>query len=117
MIYKKKRIISNISRDLKQNNIWKQHHKKQQNINKSYRKISGSEAIVRCLIEEDVKIIYGYPGGAIMPVYDELYKYQDKIHHVLTRHEQGATHSAQGFARISGKVGVALQLLALELPI
>ena len=71
-------------------------------------KISGSEAIVRCLIEEGVKIIYGYPGGAIMPVYDELYKYQDKIHHVLTRHEQGATHSAQGFARISGKVGVAI---------
>ena len=71
-------------------------------------KISGSEAIVRCLIEEEVKIIYGYPGGAIMPVYDELYKYQDKIHHVLTRHEQGATHSAQGFARISGKVGVAI---------
>jgi len=71
-------------------------------------KISGSEAIVRCLIEEDVKIIYGYPGGAIMPVYDELFKYQDKIHHVLTRHEQGATHSAQGFARISGKVGVAI---------
>ena len=71
-------------------------------------RISGSEAIVRCLIEENVKIIYGYPGGAIMPVYDELYKYQDKIHHVLTRHEQGATHSAQGFARISGKVGVAI---------
>ncbi|MCI2228705.1 biosynthetic-type acetolactate synthase large subunit [Polaribacter sp. MSW13] len=71
-------------------------------------RISGSEAIVRCLIEEDTKIIYGYPGGAIMPVYDELYKYQDKIHHVLTRHEQGATHSAQGFARISGKVGVCI---------
>jgi acetolactate synthase-1/2/3 large subunit len=71
-------------------------------------RISGSEAIVRCLIAEDVKIIYGYPGGAIMPVYDELYKYKDQIHHVLTRHEQGATHSAQGFARISGKVGVAI---------
>ena len=71
-------------------------------------RISGSEAIVRCLIEEGTKIIYGYPGGAIMPVYDELYKYQDKIHHVLTRHEQGATHSAQGFARISGEVGVAI---------
>ena len=75
---------------------------------KATEKISGSEAIVRCLIEEDVKIIYGYPGGAIMPVYDELFKYQDKIHHVLTRHEQGATHSAQGFARISGKIGVAI---------
>ena len=75
---------------------------------KTTERISGSEAIVRCLIEEGTKIIYGYPGGAIMPVYDELYKYQDKIHHVLTRHEQGATHSAQGFARISGKVGVAI---------
>ncbi|WP_405564451.1 biosynthetic-type acetolactate synthase large subunit [Polaribacter sp. Asnod6-C07] len=75
---------------------------------KTTERISGSEAIVRCLIEEDAKIIYGYPGGAIMPVYDELYKYQDKIHHVLTRHEQGATHSAQGYARISGKVGVAI---------
>ncbi|RCS27839.1 biosynthetic-type acetolactate synthase large subunit [Polaribacter sp. WD7] len=75
---------------------------------KATERISGSEAIVRCLIEEGVDIIYGYPGGAIMPVYDELYKYQDKIHHVLTRHEQGATHSAQGYARISGKVGVAM---------
>ena len=71
-------------------------------------KITGSEAVIKCLLEEQVDIIYGYPGGAIMPVYDELYKYQDKIHHVLTRHEQGATHSAQGFARISGRVGVAL---------
>ena len=71
-------------------------------------KISGSEAVIKCLINEGVEIIYGYPGGAIMPVYDELFKYQDKIHHVLTRHEQGATHAAQGFARISGKVGVAI---------
>ena len=71
-------------------------------------KISGSEALIICLLEEGVDIIYGYPGGAIMPVYDELYKFQDKIHHVLTRHEQGATHSAQGFARISGRVGVAI---------
>ncbi len=71
-------------------------------------RISGSEAVVRCLLAEGVDIIYGYPGGAIMPVYDELYKYQDKLHHVLTRHEQGATHAAQGYARISGKVGVAI---------
>ena len=71
-------------------------------------KITGSEAVIKCLLEENVDIIYGYPGGAIMPVYDELYKYKDKIHHVLTRHEQGATHSAQGFARISGRVGVAI---------
>ena len=71
-------------------------------------RISGSEAVVRCLIEEGVKILYGYPGGAIMPVYDELYKFQDQIHHVLARHEQGATHAAQGYARISGDVGVAI---------
>jgi acetolactate synthase-1/2/3 large subunit len=71
-------------------------------------RITGSEAIVRCLLEEGVKVLYGYPGGAIMPVHDELFKYQDKIHHVLTRHEQGATHAAQGYARISGDVGVAI---------
>ncbi|PQJ68533.1 MULTISPECIES: biosynthetic-type acetolactate synthase large subunit [Polaribacter] len=82
--------------------------KNKQSTTKTTERISGSEAIVRCLIEEGVKILYGYPGGAIMPVYDELYKYQDKIHHVLTRHEQGATHSAQGYARISGEVGVAM---------
>jgi acetolactate synthase-1/2/3 large subunit len=70
--------------------------------------ITGSEAIIKCLLEEGVDTLYGYPGGAIMPVYDELYKYQDKLHHVLTRHEQGATHAAQGYARISGKVGVAI---------
>ena len=71
-------------------------------------RISGSEAIVRCLIAEGVDVLYGYPGGAIMPVYDELYKYEDKINHVLTRHEQCAAHAAQGYARISGKVGVAM---------
>ena len=60
------------------------------------------------LLAEGVNVLYGYPGGAIMPVYDELYKYQDKIQHVLTRHEQGATHAAQGYARISGEVGVAI---------
>lgn len=75
---------------------------------KTSERISGSEAMVRCLLAEGVDTLYGYPGGAIMPVYDELYKYQDQIHHVLTRHEQGATHAAQGYARISGKVGVAI---------
>ena len=69
-------------------------------------KIIGAEAVIRSLIAENVKTIYGYPGGAIMPIYDELYKYQDKIHHILTRHEQGATHAAQGFSRVSGEVGV-----------
>jgi len=70
--------------------------------------ISGAEAVVRCLLEEGADLIYGYPGGAIMPIYDELFKFQDQLHHVLTRHEQGATHAAQGFARTSGKVGVAM---------
>ncbi|MEJ1221758.1 biosynthetic-type acetolactate synthase large subunit [Sediminicola sp. 1XM1-17] len=71
-------------------------------------RISGAEAIIHCLLAEGVDLIYGYPGGAIMPVYDELYKFQDKLTHILTRHEQGATHAAQGYARVSGKVGVAM---------
>lgn len=70
--------------------------------------ITGAEAIIHCLLAEGVDLIYGYPGGAIMPVYDELYKFQDKLTHILTRHEQGATHAAQGYARVSGKVGVAI---------
>ncbi|MBI6117527.1 biosynthetic-type acetolactate synthase large subunit [Salegentibacter maritimus] len=70
--------------------------------------VSGAEAVIKCLLEEGVDTLYGYPGGAIMPVYDELYKYQKQIHHVLTRHEQAATHAAQGYARVSGKVGVAM---------
>ncbi len=74
----------------------------------SKKNITGSEALIHCLLEEGVDLIYGYPGGAIMPFYDELYKFQDKLQHVLTRHEQGATHAAQGFARVSGKVGVCV---------
>ncbi len=70
--------------------------------------ISGAEAVIRCLLAEDANLIYGYPGGAIMPIYDELYKFSDQLRHVLTRHEQGATHAAQGYARTSGKVGVAM---------
>lgn len=81
---------------------------KQEQRTKTTEHITGSEALVRCLIEEGVDVLYGYPGGAIMPVYDELYKHSDQIHHVLTRHEQGASHMAQGYARISGKVGVAI---------
>ncbi|OMP80491.1 acetolactate synthase, large subunit, biosynthetic type [[Flexibacter] sp. ATCC 35208] len=68
--------------------------------------ITGSEAVIRSLIAEDVKTIFGYPGGAIMPIYDALYDFQDEVHHILVRHEQGATHAAQGYARTSGKVGV-----------
>ena len=70
--------------------------------------ISGSEALIRSLINEGVDTIFGYPGGQIIPVFDTLYDYKDKINHILVRHEQGATHAAQGYARVSGKVGVAL---------
>ena len=72
------------------------------------KKISGAEAVIKSLINEGVDVLFGYPGGAIMPVYDELYKFENEIHHILVRHEQGATHAAQGYARSSGKVGVAI---------
>jgi acetolactate synthase-1/2/3 large subunit len=68
--------------------------------------ISGSQAVLEALIAEDVKTIFGYPGGAIMPIYDALFDYEDKIEHILVRHEQGSIHAAQGYARTSGKVGV-----------
>ncbi len=74
----------------------------------STKKISGSEAVVLSLLEEGVDTIFGYPGGAIMPVYDLLYDYQDKIKHILVRHEQGAVHAAQGYSRVSGNVGVCM---------
>ena len=70
------------------------------------RKISGSEILLRSLISEKVETIFGYPGGAIMPVYDALYGFQKELTHILVRHEQGAIHAAQGFARVSGKPGV-----------
>jgi acetolactate synthase-1/2/3 large subunit len=72
------------------------------------KKISGSEALLQCLVAEGVTTLFGYPGGAIMPVYDALYHYADRLTHILVRHEQGAVHAAQGYARVSGKVGVAL---------
>ena len=68
--------------------------------------ITGSEAVIRSLIAEGVEIVFGYPGGAIMPIYDALYDFRDTLKHVLTRHEQGAVHAAEGYARVSGKVGV-----------
>jgi len=68
--------------------------------------ISGSQAVLEALIAEDVKTIFGYPGGAIMPIYDALFDYETELEHILVRHEQGAIHAAQGYARTSGKVGV-----------
>lgn len=71
-------------------------------------RISGAEALMRSLVNEGVETLFGYPGGAIMPVYDALYDYRDRLNHILVRHEQGAVHAAQGFARVSGKVGCAI---------
>ena len=71
-------------------------------------KYSGSKIIVECLLEQGVDTVFGYPGGAILNLYDELYKNQDRIRHILTSHEQGAAHAADGYARASGKVGVCL---------
>lgn len=69
-------------------------------------KIRGAEAVIRILLEEGAKTLFGYPGGAIMPIYDALYDYRDKINHILVRHEQGATHAAQGYARVTGNPGI-----------
>lgn len=70
------------------------------------KKLSGAHALLQCLLAEKVDLIFGYPGGAIMPVYDALYDYQDSLQHILTRHEQGAIHAAEGYARVTRKTGV-----------
>ena len=69
--------------------------------------LTGAEIVVRCLQDEGVEYVFGYPGGAVLNIYDEIFK-QDKVKHVLVRHEQGATHAADGYSRSSRKVGVAL---------
>ena len=68
--------------------------------------VSGYKVFAQILIAEKTEVIFGYPGGAIMPVYDVLWNYKDKLNHILVRHEQGAIHAAQGFARTSGKPGI-----------
>ena len=70
--------------------------------------INGSQIMIECLLEQGVDTIFGYPGGSILNVYDELYRYQDRIRHVLTSHEQGASHAADGYARATGRTGVVL---------
>ena len=70
--------------------------------------MSGSQILIESMIKEGIDTIFGYPGGAIMPAFDALFDYRDKINHVLTRHEQGATHAAEGYALVSGKTGVCL---------
>ena len=81
---------------------------KENKTNKIIKTMSGAQAVVHSLIAEGVDLMFGYPGGAIMPVYDALYDVEDKLTHILTRHEQGATHAAQGYARATGKVGVCI---------
>ena len=71
-------------------------------------KLNGSEIVIECLKEQGVDTVFGYPGGAILNIYDELYKHSDEIRHILTSHEQGASHAADGYARSTGKVGVCL---------
>jgi acetolactate synthase-1/2/3 large subunit len=71
-------------------------------------KLNGSDIIAEVLIEQGVDTIFGYPGGAVLNIYDALYKYRDKIHHILTAHEQGASHAADGYARATGKTGVVI---------
>ena len=71
-------------------------------------RITGAEAMMKALEHEGVDVLFGYPGGSIMPTYDALYDYKDKLNHILVRHEQGAVHAAQGYARVSGKVGCAI---------
>jgi acetolactate synthase-1/2/3 large subunit len=70
-------------------------------------KLTGAQIVIESLIKENVEVVFGYPGGAIMNVYDEIYK-QDKFKHILTKHEQGAVHMADGYARATGRVGVAM---------
>ncbi len=70
--------------------------------------VSGAEAVLLCLLEEDIDTVFGYPGGAIMPVYDALHGYEDRIRHILPRHEQGAIHAAEGYARVTRRTGVCL---------
>ena len=71
-------------------------------------RITGAEALIKSLIAEGVDLVFGYPGGAIIPVYDKLYDYTDQLKHILVRHEQGATHAAQGYARVTGRPGVVI---------
>lgn len=72
--------------------------------------LTGAEIVVECLKEQGVDTVFGYPGGTILNVYDALYKHSDEINHILTSHEQGAAHAADGYARATGKTGYALLL-------
>ena len=70
--------------------------------------LTGAEILVRCLMEQGTDVVFGYPGGSVLNVYDALYKYRDEIRHILTSHEQGAAHAADGYARATGRAGCVL---------
>ena len=70
--------------------------------------LNGSQIILECLLEQGVDTVFGYPGGAVLNIYDALYDYSDKIKHILTSHEQGASHAADGYSRTTGKTGVVI---------
>ena len=72
------------------------------------KQMSGAKILLECLIKEGADVVFGYPGGAVLPLYDELYRYKNKIRHVLVRHEQGGAHAADGYARVKGKAGVCI---------
>ncbi len=99
-------ICQGLGDNVKINNMELEATRIQQQISKTTTSISGSVAVLEALIAEDATIIFGYPGGAIMPIYDALYDYEEQLNHILVRHEQGAIHAAQGFARASGKTGI-----------
>ena len=80
-------------------------------------KLNGSDIIAEVLIEHGVDTVFGYPGGAVLNIYDALYKYRDKIHHILTAHEQGASHAADGYARATAKPAWSLQQVVPARPI
>ena len=71
-------------------------------------KLTGAEILIETLIEQGTETVFGYPGGAVLNIYDELYKKADRIHHVIAAHEQGAAHAADGYARVTGKAGVVI---------
>jgi len=95
-------IVANEQKTQQKKQVQKAEIKKQENI------MNGAQALIQSLLCEDVDLLFGYPGGAIMPVYDALFDFEDKLTHILTRHEQGAVHAAQGYARATGKVGVCM---------
>ena len=70
--------------------------------------LTGAQIIVECLLEQEVRTVFGYPGGAVLNLYDALYEYSDRITHIMTAHEQGAAHAADGYARASGRTGVVI---------